>query len=664
MKLVFILLFLSSLVYAKNDFYYGFINSSGIQISQKRINEIKEGFEIIKYARELSRNGRVDEAYSQIKAFKKENKIEILNSDIIILFAELSLKKMSKRFITEASNELEEAINNSKIHENDLARAYMILVELKLNINKSKDAKYFANIIINNFDNNVTKAYGRIFLAKVYKHQRNYVRATNILYEILTKTKDVLVATLVADELFDVYILDKKREKAYDLIRKVLNKNIDYYARDSFLALKKVNRLIKADMPEFAVEILLELLKRSKSPSSIEDFKFKLADTYMLMYDKTDKYLLKAKELYKDIINDYSQGIYFKKSKMYLDEILMRQRKIKPSVLSIKYKNSESMKQKVLLQELLNLKDNKNYEFILKSKKIYNQISNSIAKRFGYKSVNVIFDEVHIDIIKQYLNQGKCFLLNKTLKTSRNETLELLIEDEDIKYKFFECLIEVPYEKAYLLVKDTFNKSRDPIIYLYLERMAYALKKYDEALNFSYKVAMVGNKEVLNSEFLYKFLILTEINDPISLDKYFTFALNNNQYIEENESNPMIIDFYYQYYLFLIKKEYLKESKIILNKLYKKQNEISAHIYSPFVELELSKIAKTNNDMKRALKLILDALEYSRKIKANELVKVYYELSIIYDSFDNKIKKDEFISKCKNVQNTKNSLYKKMCEDM
>ncbi len=315
MKLVFILLFLSSLVYAKNDFYYGFINSSGIQISQKRINEIKEGFEIIKYARELSRNGRVDEAYSQIKAFKKENKIEILNSDIIILFAELSLKKMSKRFITEVSDELEEAINNSKIHENDLARAYMILVELKLNINKSKDAKYFANIIINNFDNNVTKAYGRIFLAKVYKHQRNYVRATNILYEILTKTKDVLVATLVADELFDVYILDKKREKAYDLIRKVLNKNIDYYARDSFLALSKVNRLIKADMPEFAVEILLELLKRSKSPSSIEDFKFKLADTYMLMYDKTDKYLLKAKELYKDIINDYSQGIYFKRSR-------------------------------------------------------------------------------------------------------------------------------------------------------------------------------------------------------------------------------------------------------------------------------------------------------------------------------------------------------------
>ncbi len=235
----------------------------------------------------------------------------------------------------------------------------MVLVELKLNTNKAKDAKYFANIIINNFDNKVIKAYGRIYLAKIYRHQRDYRKATKVLYEILTKTTDVLVATLVADELFDVYILDKKREEAYELISKVLKKNMDYYASDSYLALKKVNRLTKAGMPEFAIEILEELLQRTDKPSSIEDFKFKLANTYMDMYDRTDNYLLKAKELYKDIINDFPEGIYFQKAKMYLDEILMRERKIKPSVLATKYKNSEAMQQKILLQELLNDKAEK-----------------------------------------------------------------------------------------------------------------------------------------------------------------------------------------------------------------------------------------------------------------------------------------------------------------
>ena len=127
---------------------------------------------------------------------------------------------------------------------------------LKLNLNKADDAKYFANIIVNNFDNEVINAYGKIFLAKVYKHQKNYDMSIKILYEVLTKTTDLLVATLVADELFDVYVLNDQKKEAYELISKVLEKNMDYYAKDSFLALEKVNRLLNADMPEFAVRIL------------------------------------------------------------------------------------------------------------------------------------------------------------------------------------------------------------------------------------------------------------------------------------------------------------------------------------------------------------------------------------------------------------------------
>ena len=192
----------------------------------------------------------------------------------------------------------------------------------------------------------------------------------------------------------------------------------------------------------------------------------------MLMYDKTNFYLEKAKELYKDIINDFPQGIYSKNSKMYLDEILMRQGFLTPSVVSTKYQDVEAMQQKALLQELMNDKKDKKFELILKTEKVYKKISNEIAKRFGYESINQIFDEVNIELIKDYLAQGKCFELNNILKTSRNETLVKLIEDESVKYDFFECLVEAPYERAYLQIKDTFNKTRDANIYLYLERMA------------------------------------------------------------------------------------------------------------------------------------------------------------------------------------------------
>jgi len=662
----YILIFILSIsfLFGKKDFYYGFVDSTGVQISQKKIQEISDGFENINNIREVARNGKIDEAYAQIKAFKEQNKVSLLDSDIILLYAELCLKKGQKRLILEATTLLENSINNSTIYEDDLAKAYMLLVELKLNTNKANDAKYFANIIINNFDNEVTKAYGGIYLAKVYKHQRDYDRATRILYEILTKTTDVLVATLVADELFDVYVLDGKREEAYSLIKKVLKKNIDYYASDSYLALQKVDKLIKADMPEFSVEILQELLSRTDKLSAIEDFKYKLADTYMQMYDGTDKYLNKAKELYKDIINDFPNGIYFEDSKVYLDEILMRQGIIKTTVLAAKYPNSESMQQKILLQELLNLKKDKKYDFILKSKRIYKKISNTISQRFGYESVESIFDEVNIDLIKDYLDTGKCFLLNDVLKTSRNETLELLVKDEQTKHKFFECLIEVPYQKAYLLLKETFNESRNPNIYLYLERLAYALKDYNEALEYSAKVDMVNDQEVLSKEFLYRFLIVSSKGDAVLFDKFFNYAHQNPQFIEDNQNNPVIIDFYYQYYLYLMKKEFVDEAEEILNKLYEKQNELKVHVYSPFVEIELSKIKIANNNKEEALNLLLDSLEYSRRIKPNDLARVYYDIIRLYDEFENNIKKNEYILKCKEVEGTEDSLYKKMCDEM
>ena len=49
----------------------------------------------------------------------------------------------------------------------------MLLVELKLEINKVEEAKYFAQIIIDNFDDELTKTYGKISLAKISQKYYN-----------------------------------------------------------------------------------------------------------------------------------------------------------------------------------------------------------------------------------------------------------------------------------------------------------------------------------------------------------------------------------------------------------------------------------------------------------------------------------------------------------
>lgn len=663
-KFLILLFLIVSFAYSKKDFYYSFIDSSGNQISEKRKQDIVDGFEILDSIKQLARDGRIDDAYAQIKNFKEQNKLKVLNSDIVILYSQLALKKLSKRIILDAAKDLEDAINSSQINEYDLATAYSLLVELKLDINKIEDAKYFANIIIDNFDDELTKTYGKIALAKVYKHQKDYLKATKLLYEILTVTKDKLIATIVADELFDIYILDNQTQKANELIGQVLKNNIEYYADDSYLATQKVNKLIKAGMPEYATEILKELLNKTTKDEAIEDFKYKLANTYMLMYDRTNFYLEKAKELYKDIINDYPNGIYSRDAKMYLDEILMRQGFLKPVVVASKYQNSESMEQKALLQELMNYKSDKKFDLVIKSKKVYKKISNSIAQRFGYESINAIFDEVNIEMIEDYLAQDKCYELNNVLKTTRKETLEKIAQDESLKTKFFECLIEVPYERAFLLLKDTFNSSRDANIYLYLEKMALGLNLIDEAIDLSSKVEMVDNQKVLEKEFMYKYQIAKKKNDGIMLDKFLYYAKFNPQFVTSNSNNPLIIDFYYDLYLYQLKNNEMSDAKETLIKLNNKQKEFEVYVYSPFVELELSKYEKEKNNNQKALEYLLNSLENARLIKPNDQAKIYYEIFKSYELLGNNTKKDEYLNKCKEVENTKDSFYKKMCDGL
>ena len=666
MKILFIILISISILYSKKDFYYNFINENGKQISQDKIQEINDGFDMLSYIKKLAKLDKINEAYNQIILLKEKNKIKVLKSDIILLYSQLALKKNSKQITYDANLILEKEINGSAIYENDLSTAYMLLIDLKLKINKVKEAKYFANLIINNFENKLIQTYGYIYLAKTYKHQNNYKKSIKMLYRILIQTKDITIATIVADELFDLYMLNNERQKAYALMKKVLKTNIKYYAQDSYLALKKINRLIKSDMLEFCVEILQALLKQTNEDSIIEDFKFKLANIYMLMYDSKNINLLKAKELYKDIINDYSKSKHAKKSKMFLDEILMRQNQLKPSMLLKKYKDSSSIQQKVLLQELLNNKNDKNYDFLLKAKKVYLGISNIITKRFGYTSINTIYDDIYIDIIKSHLDNNKCVLLDKALKDARKKTLKKLIKDKDIKYKFFKCLVEVPNIQTYSFAKETFNLSRDSNIYLYLEQIAYKLHLYDEALDFSSKLNMTNNKDILSKEFLYRFLILHEKNNPIILDRFFKYARNNNDYIINNSKNPIIIDFYYLYYLYLTRNDLHQESNDILEKLFNKQKEHKAYIYSPFVELELINNFKSKDleDNKKAINILIDLIKYTRKMKNNDFAKIYFKLIKLYQLSNNKLKSDEYISKCKELTNTQKSLYKKMCNEM
>ncbi|MDY0327154.1 MAG: hypothetical protein RBR07_02795 [Arcobacteraceae bacterium] len=662
MRLIFCLLFSICILYANKNFTYSFIDISGQQISHSQKQKILDGYDHLNAIATILKEGDVDVAYDRILELESNNTIDILKSPIMILRSEIMLKKEARRFAIEGAIYLERAINSSQIHEDDLPRAYMTLIDLLIKINKVDEAQYFADMLEKSFDDPLVNAYGKIYQSKIITNKKEFEKSTRMLYEILTQTKSLDVATVVAHELFDVFILNDQKDKAHELIKQVVENNIQYYVNNSFEALQKVKKLQENGMAEFAAKILEAILEQTKNPFLVEEFKFRLGVAYMDMYTINSNYLSKAKELFEDIYNDFRDGKYSVEAKMSLDEILMRERRIEPSVLAERYPESFSMEQKVLLQELLNLADIKDYENILRAKSIYDKIPDPIAKRFGYDNIQELFDIITAQMIKDYLAKDSCKELVDVIDYTTPKTFQILIEEKSVSRELFKCLVDYPHEKAYFIAKESFNSSRDAEIYLYLEQIALNLGLFDEAYGMSQKVDMVGNKDILNQEFLYKFLILTQKNDQFLLERFFQNTKNNPILINANLEQPVIIDFYYRYYFYLLNNGFSFDAYDILQKLYNKQIEFKARVYSPFVEMELAKYESDKNNFTEALVYLEEGLSKSRYIKPDLKVQLFYEKAKNHKSLNQEDLMKESVQKCIEIEGLVDNLYQQMCK--
>ena len=664
MRFLTIFILLISLLNAKDrDFYYSFIDSNGKQIPTKTKETIINTLNQLDEVKAIALDGKLHEAFEKLKIIKDNNKVSLLNADILILYSELVIKTNSKQHINSTSNELEVAINSSLIDQEDLLKAYLILIDLKLNINKVEDARYYAQTVVDIFDDEEAKAKGKISLAKIFKYQKDYKKASKVIFEVLSDTKDKNIASIAANELFDIYLLEGRKEEANELMRQILATNPSFYSSDYIVANQRVDLFLKLDMTNFAIDILKNLIITSKKDDILEQTKYKLANLYMKLYDKTDTYLKLAKILYKDIIDNYPKSVNFDNSSMFYDEIKMRQKAILPNEVADKYPDNEAMQNKALLQELINNNFNKKYEDVIKMKKIYQDIPKDVLKRFGYENVDELLDMSHLGLIKEYLKEEDCIKLSYILKDLKTDIFKDIVNDDSLKQQFISCMREVPSIENYKQIKDIFKDTKDLDIYLILEAMALDVEEIDDALYYSSKIEKSKDKEMLKEEFLYKYQILKIDNNTGKLDRFFKNSLENNDLIEANIEKPIIIDFYYDLYLYLIKEGKEEEAFKILNSLNNKQNEFKAFVYSPFVESELSRLLKKQNNFQDAVNYLVLALEHAKNIKPEDEVKLYYDILTLYDSLGQKEQKEIYLQKCKNI-NIEDNFYKNMCNGM
>jgi hypothetical protein len=275
-------------------------------------------------------------------------------------------------------------------------------------------------------------------------------------------------------------------------------------------------------------------------------------------------------------------------------------------------------------------------------------------------------------MIAFYLEKNQCKQLNTVIKDISNDVLLLLIEDKKNIDNLFSCMKELPEERTYNIAKNVYNKAKNSIVYFYLEQVAILLNKYDDAFSFSQKLDVFSDADILSDEFLYRFIIYINRNDSKNIQKFFSYARANQEFVVNNKENPVIIDFYYQYYLYLQKENEEEEATDILHKLYERQNTMNARVYSPFVEMELAKLAKLDDNYDKALeylkyglniKRLKDGQSIDRKIKKEDLAYIYYNMAKIYEYQKKNNRYKDMIKKCKRLKNT-DSFYKKMCDKL
>ncbi|OCL92243.1 tetratricopeptide repeat protein [Aliarcobacter thereius] len=664
MRTIFICLILISFLNAQTkEFYYSFMGSEGKQIPEKTQKQIIETLQDIDSVRELYYEGYPKEAFEKIEEIKNNNKLSILKSEILLLYAELTLKFHTKKLLFDVTNELEQAVNEGFINQEDLLQAYLLLVELKLSINKIDEAKYYSETLINIFEGEKAKIRGKISLSKIYRYQKNYSASIKVLYEALALTNDRNEASNIANELFDVYLLEGRKEEAKDVMTQILFLTPSFYSNDFLLANKKVDTLLKLNINNLAISILKDLILQSKKADLSSKSKFKLANIYMNLYKGEKEYLMNAKILYKNIMDNYPNSELFNDSKMYYDEIRMRQKEITPSKVSEDYIEDEDMQNKAVLQELLNNYTDLKYEDIVKLRKIYEKIPRKTLNRFNIENTEFYIDNSFYELIKYYIKENDCLKLRALLKDVKQKILENILEEEILKDGLISCIKEEPSKDNYEQLREILKDTKDENIYLVLENIAFGIDNIDDAVYYSSKITGSKNKKLLEEEFLLKYQVLKQKNDSVLFDRFLKNSFTDKDIILNNSNHPMIIDFYYDLYMYFVKNEDEPNAKQTMKDLDMFQNNFKVFIYSPLVEFELSKINKEAKEYNKAIENLLNAIKNTRNIKSSDEVKIYYELVNLYIQTDNKDKKSEYLQKCKEVK-IEDNLYKTMCESI
>ncbi len=650
---IFYILLLVISSFATQDYLYDYVDDRGVQLSlgeQRKFFKEYDGLNIIEEHITL---GEYKEAISKSRQLKSETTNKLIQSKAVLLQYRAILNQDKLKFIIQNEKRFIEDIENNQISEPDLPEAYMMYIDYLIKLNKYKKAKMYASKIIDTYSYPLYQEYGFIYIAKVYIEEGKINQAQVVLNKVLRTTKNVKIASLAAGIQFDIFIKQDKLLKAKSMIENVVKFNITFFANNPNLANDKLEILLKHHMYDVVIDIAKILLKENKNYKMVPSYLYKLATAQLLTLD-----LKSAKENFIKVMHNHRKSKYANKAKIGVDEILLREGKLNPISLASRYKDSPTMQQKILLQELINLKKNKKYKLILQQQKIYKKIVPSIIKSYGLDSIESILNNVRRLLVKQYLNNDRCKELALFLQDNNN-IFEELINQPKLEDKFLTCFSKTKYQDGFDYLYDKYKDTKNENLIYLLEKSAIQIGDYLKAFKLSLKLEKFGSKKLRQQEIIDRFLIINNIELLKAKDDFFHY-LSNNMWLIESTQDPMIIDILYQYYHFLENRQSSKNKSLhILHRLYETQNKLNTYVYSPFVEIELSTIEYETKNYKKAKELLED-VELKNSTKAKKVHRYHYLKSKIFKKLEMDIEFMESIDSC--IKSNGDSMWKELCK--
>jgi hypothetical protein len=650
-KLLYINFLLLINIFAAQDYVYDFLDSEGDQLNLEEQRVFQTQYDGLKIIKENIILGDYKKAKDSALKLIQQTKNKLIKSKTFLLYYTAVFEEQKIITIIKEERKFKKNIENSSILEPDLHAAYLLYTDYLIRLRKFKDATKYASKVMNTYNKPEQKEYGMIYISKIYLAQNKIRFAQNVLNKVLRYTENIEIASLATGIQFDILIKNEEFEKAKDMIRNIVKYNIEFFANNPTLANQKIETLALHEMHDLVIHLAKILLKKNKNKKIIPSYLFKLADAQIVTMQFEE-----AKKNLKKIIHDYRESDYAIKAKEAMDEILLREGQIKPESLIERYRDSESMQQKILLKELQNQIDAKEYNAALKLEKIYKKIFPNILKRFSMPPMEDIMKNIRALVAKKYLLDNKCSKTITFLKDNEG-VFDVLVKQNNMEEKLLTCLSKNDYTHGFNYLNDKFKLSKDPYTIYLLEKSAIQIKAYKDAMKLSKKIQSFGTKKLRKKEIIDRFIIMNNLKEAVVKDNFFNY-IDNQKWLIENNKDPIMVDVLYQYYQFLEKYKY-KGSFKILNDLYKMQNESNIFVYSPFVDIEIATYYYENKQYKKALK-ILESAKVKKTTKKKKVHRFYYLKAKVYNKLNRKIEYIQSIYECVNIDG--DSMWKQLCK--